>query len=84
MQVAGGANESDLPKAWAKAQAKSSTLNGKHAYTTPLRATNRVVTGPFKTEAEARAMVNKLRKEGIEAFTFTSTAGQKMTKIEGK
>lgn len=29
-------------------------------------------------------MVNKLRKEGIEAFTFTSTAGQKMTKIEGK
>lgn len=84
VQVAGGANESDLPKAWAKAQAKSSTLNGKHAYTTPLRATNRVVTGPFKTEAEARAMVNKLRKEGIEAFTFTSTAGQKMTKIEGK
>ena len=84
VQVAGGANEGDLPKAWAKAQAKSSTLNGKHAYTTPLRATNRVVTGPFKTDAEARAMVNKLRKEGVEAFTFTSDAGQKMTKIEGK
>lgn len=63
---------------------KSATLGAKHAYTTKLRATNRVVTGPFKTEAEARAMVNKLAKEGVSAFTFTSNAGQKMTKIEGK
>ncbi|QKS01817.1 tetratricopeptide repeat protein [Sphingomonas sp. CL5.1] len=84
VQVAGGANEEDLPKAWAAVKGKTATLAGKHAYTTRLRATNRVVTGPFKTEAEARAMVNKLAKEGVSAFTFTSNAGQKMTKIEGK
>lgn len=84
VQVAGGANESDLPKAWSAVKGKSATLGGKAAYTTKLRATNRVVTGPFKTEAEARAMVNKLAKEGVSAFTFTSSAGQKMTKIEGK
>ncbi|MBN8849185.1 MULTISPECIES: SPOR domain-containing protein [unclassified Sphingomonas] len=84
VQVAGGANESDLPKAWAAVKGKTPTLAGKHAYTTKLRATNRVVTGPFKTEAEARAMVNKLAKEGVSAFTFTSNAGQKMNKIEGK
>lgn len=84
VQVAGGANEGDLHKAWSAVKGKTATLAGKSAYTTPLRATNRVVTGPFKTEAEARAMVNKLAKEGVPAFTFTSAAGQKMTKIESK
>jgi tetratricopeptide (TPR) repeat protein len=84
VQVAGGANEGDLPRAWKDVQAKTPALAGRAAYSTPLRATNRVVTGPFKTEAEARAMVNKLSKQGLSAFTFTSEAGQKMTKLGGK
>ena len=49
-----------------------SALKGKAAFTTPLKATNRVVTGPYKTEAEARAMVNTLAKQGVSAFTFAS------------
>ncbi|MDR6788661.1 tetratricopeptide (TPR) repeat protein [Sphingomonas sp. BE138] len=84
VQVASGANEGDLPKAWKGAQGKADALAGKRAYTVPNRATNRVVTGPFKTEAEARAMVNKLNKQGLSAFTFTSEAGQKMTRLDGK
>ena len=84
VQVAGGANEKDLPRAWKDVQAKTPALAGRQAYSTPLRATNRVVTGPFKTEAEARAMVNKLAKQGLSAFTFSSEAGQKMTKLDGK
>lgn len=84
VQVAGGANEDDLGKAWAAARAKAPALASRAAYTTPLRATNRVVTGPFKTEAEARAMVNTLAKQGLFAFTFTSAAGQKMTRLETK
>jgi cell division protein FtsN len=84
IQVAGGATEGDLKKAWASTRAKSSLLAGRAGYATPLRATNRVVTGPFKTQAEAQAMVNKLSKQGVSAFTFTSTAGQKMTKLDGK
>jgi tetratricopeptide (TPR) repeat protein len=81
VQVAGGANEGDLPKAWRAVQGKSATLKGRAAYATPLRATNRVVTGPFKTDAEARAFVNRLAKEGVSAFPFTSSAGQKLTKL---
>jgi tetratricopeptide (TPR) repeat protein len=81
VQVAGGANESDLPKAWGSAKAKAAALKGKTAYSTPLRATNRVVTGPFKTDAEARAFINTLAKQGVSAFPFTSEKGQKMKKL---
>ncbi|WP_339347994.1 SPOR domain-containing protein [uncultured Sphingomonas sp.] len=84
VQVAGGANEGDLPKAWKAVQAKASALAGRRAYATPLRATNRVVTGPFKTEAEARAFVNTLAKQGVSAFSFTSAPGQKMTRLDTK
>jgi len=81
VQVAGGANEGDLGKAWTAARKTASGLAGRSAYTTRNRATNRVVTGPFKTDAEARAFVNKLRGQGVGAFSFTSDAGQKMTKL---
>ena len=81
VQVAGGANEADLAKAWAAVRAKSSLLAGRTAFSTPLRATNRVVTGPFKTEAEAQDFVNRLAKQGVSAFTFASAPGQKMTRL---
>ena len=84
VQVAGGANEGDLPKAWKAVQAKAPVLAGRRAYATPLRATNRVVTGPFKTEAEARAFVNTLARQGVSAFSFTSAPGQKMTRLDAK
>lgn len=84
VQVAGGANEGDLGKAWSAAQAKSPALKGRAGYKTPLRATNRVLTGPFKTDAEARAFVNQLAKQGVSAFSFTSDAGQKVEKLGTK
>ncbi len=84
VQVAGGANKSDLPKAWADAQDKAAVLKGKAAYTTPLRFTNRLVTGPFKTDVEARDFVNTLAKQGISAFPFTSGKGQKMERLSTK
>nr|WP_315461476.1 SPOR domain-containing protein [uncultured Sphingomonas sp.] len=84
VQVAGGANEDDLPKAWAAAKAKSPALAGKSGWKTPLRATNRVLTGPFKTDAEARSFVNQLTKQGIGAFTFTSDAGQVVERLSAK
>ncbi|MBB4154709.1 Tfp pilus assembly protein PilF [Sphingomonas jinjuensis] len=84
VQVAGGANEDDLPKAWSAAKAKASALAGKPGYTAKLRATNRVLTGPFKTQAEAQKAVAELRKQGVGAFAFTSDAGQAVTKLPAK
>ena len=84
VQVAGGANADDLPKAWKGAQGKAAALKSRAAYATKNRATNRVLTGPFKTDAEARAFVNQLAKEGVSAFSFTSDAGQPVTKLPAK
>ena len=84
VQVAGGAQEGDLPKAWSAVKAKAPALAKRDGYATPLRATNRVVTGPFKSEAEAQALVNQLTKQGVSAFTFKSNAGQKVTRLPGK
>lgn len=84
VQVAGGANPDDLPKAWKGAQGKASALKSRTAYATRNRASNRVLTGPFKTEAEARAFVNQLAKQGVSAFSFTSDAGQPVTKLPAK
>jgi tetratricopeptide (TPR) repeat protein len=85
VQVAGGANEATLPKEWEKVRSRApAAFKGKSGWTTPLRATNRVLAGPFKTNDEARAFVNALAKEGISAFTFASEAGQKVAKLAVK
>jgi tetratricopeptide (TPR) repeat protein len=81
VQVAGGARAADLDKDWKRLSEKGSALKGRQAYVTPLRATHRLLTGPFKSEAEARAVVNALAKEGKSAFTFQSAAGQKVEKL---
>jgi hypothetical protein len=85
VQVASGANVRDLGRAWTAAKAKSPALLGKRpGYTTDFKATNRVLTGPFKTDAEARAFVNKLAKEGVSSFAFTSDAGQQVDRLPAK
>ncbi len=85
VQVAGGANEGDLAKAWKAARTKApAAFAGRQGYATPLRATNRVLTGPFKTDAEARAYVNQLAKAGVSAFSFKSDPGQKISRLGEK
>ena len=82
VQVATGARDADLPKAWSAVKNKApDAFKGRSGYATPLRSTNRVVTGPFKTQAEAQAFVNGLAKKGVSASTFTSDAGQKIAKL---
>lgn len=85
VQVSTGATEGDLPKAWKGAKAKAPTVFGSRGgWTTPWKATNRVLAGPFKTDAEARTFVNQLAKEGVSTFSFTSDAGQVITKLPPK
>ncbi len=85
VQVSTGATEGDLPKAWKKAKAKAPTVFGaRGGWTAPWKATNRVLAGPFKTDAEARTFVNQLAKEGVPTFTFTSDPGEIITKLPSK
>jgi hypothetical protein len=85
VQVASGANQGSLNRAWGSAAAKApAAFKGKTGWSTPVRATNRVLAGPFKTSAEAQAFVNALAKSDVSAFVFTSEPGQKVTKLSAK
>ena len=85
VQVGIGQNEKLLPNTWRKlVKDNPAVFRGRTPWWTPLRATNRLLTGPFKTAAEAQAFVNTLRKADVEGVGFTSDAGQKVTKLEVK
>ncbi len=51
-------------------------LRGKSASTTDWGKTNRLLTGPFETESAAKALLAKLKKQKVDAFVWTSPAGQ--------
>jgi hypothetical protein len=83
VQIAGGANRAALPREFARLRALAPQLLGRRdAYTTPLRATNRLLVGPFRNEAEALAFVNQLRRADIPAFAWTSDAGQEIERLQ--
>jgi len=83
VQVAGGANRDDMDKAWAGVKKKAPELmKGRTPSTTPLKATNRLLVGPFKDESEAQAFVNKMAAKGLSGFTFKSGKGQKVEKVD--
>lgn len=85
VQVAGGSDVKALPKAWKAAVADApAEFRGKQAWTTPLRFTNRLLAGPFKTPAAAQDFVNAIKKKGVSAFVWTSEAGQKIEKLDVK
>lgn len=82
VQVAGGASVRDLPKAWGALKAKApALLKARQAWTTPLRFTNRLLTGPFASAAQAQAFVNALGKAGVSGFVFTSDKGQEIARL---
>lgn len=83
VQVAGGANEADLGKEWKRVSGKApAVFRGKSAWTTPLKATNRLLAGPFASQEAAMGFVNALKKEDVAAFAWQSAAGQAIDKLE--
>ncbi len=85
VQVATGANESGLGITWKRLREKApDAFKGLSASYTPFKATNRVLVGPFKSNTEARSLVNAMSKAGISGNTFASEAGQEILKIASR
>ena len=85
VQIAGGADKAALPREFARMKDKAPKLLGaQSAWTTPLRFTNRLLVGPFKSEKEAQAFVNELNKLDFSAFSWTSPAGQEIEKLASR
>lgn len=85
VQIAGGADKDALPREFARLKAKAPTLfAGKTAWTSTLRATNRLLVGPFKTDGEAQDFVNRLAKAQLAGFSWTSEDGQAVEKLPAR
>ncbi|MXO66449.1 tetratricopeptide repeat protein [Altericroceibacterium endophyticum] len=83
VQVATGKNISAFAYDWKRIQRKAGgLLDGKEAFMTPWVEANRLLTGPFASSDEAQDMVTKLKKAGVDSFSFTSAEGEKITAIK--
>ncbi len=85
VQVATGNNEAGLPGTWRRLKEQAGkSLSRQSAWTVPFRQTNRLLVGPLKSVGDARDLVSSLAKEGVQATTFSSDAGQEIFRIGGK
>ncbi len=85
VQIATGNNRSGLPGTWKRLKDQAGkSLARQSAWTVPFRQTNRLLVGPLKSVGDARELVNSLAKEGVQATTFSSDAGQEISRIGGK
>lgn len=78
VQIATGRNKAALGYDWRRMSRQAEAVfRGKSPMISAWGQTNRLLTGPFPTEASANAYVVQLRRADIEgAFVWTSPAGQ--------
>lgn len=85
VQVATGSNVRGLGLTWRKIrEANEKLLKPYGGFSIPYRATNRVLVGPLRSSADARALVTALGKAGVSASSFSSEAGQEVIKLGAK
>ena len=85
VQVATGSNVRGLTTTWNRIhESNAKALKGLAGYSMPYKASNRILAGPVKSAAEARTLVNALAKNGLSATTFSSEAGQEVTRLATK
>ena len=76
VQVLTGANRSLMGREWERLVHQSSALRGRKPSITPWRNNFRLLTGPFESDADAQAFIDRLRKDGVSSYEWTSPAGQ--------
>lgn len=82
VQVGVGRNTAAFAFDWKKlARQAGGTLDGKGPWAVRYGATNRMLAGPFPSEAAARAAIKRLKDKDIDALPFSSDEGEKVTKI---
>jgi Flp pilus assembly protein TadD len=85
VQVATGRDKAALGYDWRRmAREAAEATGGKRAYVTAWGSTNRLLTGPFQSEAAANAFIAQLRRADVDgAFVWTSPAGQVVDALPG-
>lgn len=82
VQVATGRDLKALAFDWRRLQREGGALLAKHdPFTAKWGRTRRLLTGPYKSEAEADKAVSALKKKGLDAFEFTSDEGEEVAPL---
>jgi hypothetical protein len=83
--VATGRDRKALAFDWRKMSRQNPAIfKSRKPYVTAWNQTNRLLTGPFESEAKASEFMNLLRKEEVAgAFLWTSPAGQVVDELGG-
>ncbi len=78
IQLATGRDKSALGFDWRRLiREDADVFKGKKGFTSAFGQSNRLLTGPFESQAQANAYLAQLRKAGVTgAFVWTSPAGQ--------
>lgn len=85
VQIAAAQDKSAFPAEFKRLKRKAAKpLASQTAWTAPLGRTNRLLVGPFKTEKEARDLVNELSKVEIDSYSWVSDAGETVEKLPAK
>ena len=85
VQVGTGNNRAGLPGTFRKLREQApDSLKSLPTAVAPFKSTNRLLVGPFKSLAEAKAKVNELAKKGISANAYTSDAGEEVSTVAVK
>lgn len=84
VQVLTGSNREAMGKEWQRLVNQAAALRGRKPSITPWRSNYRLLTGPFASDAEAQAFVEKLRSEGVSSYQWTSPAGQAVDSLGAK
>ena len=85
VQLGVGRNKEALGFDWRKlGKAQADLFKGRKAWTTPWGQTNRLLVGPFETQAAASAFLKEARKKDGDAFVWTSPAGQAVDALAAK
>jgi hypothetical protein len=63
-------------------KAQAALFKGQQPYTAKWGQTNRLLTGPFPSASAAQDYVSKLKKAGVNSFTFTSDEGEEVSALK--
>jgi hypothetical protein len=85
VQVATGKDRARLAFDWRRISGGSKgLLKDSKGYVAHWGETNRLLTGPFKSDAAAQAFVTKLKDAGVDAFSFSSAEGEEVALLGTK
>lgn len=83
VQVATGRDTGALAFDWRRMSSGNAELfKGRQPYVAKWGQTNRLVTGPFPNAGAAQEFVSKLKKAGVNAFTFASSEGESVSVLK--